>query len=247
MHFHVGSDHTMVDQQSLSTEEVNEPSISRRQFARGTVAGGLVLGGVGASSTSALASHLDISLGENVTFEEMNREDRGAVVDEDIVLQEGGSTTYLGSNRAVAVVEGESGVGNATFWADIGRKFIPRGDEPQEARLSTIGRVTGVLDGIDILDTTVQGKIGFRINDFTARSVERSTAFWVGREDLAQEERFDEQFRGELETTLEPDHSYIAWIRMVARLDSEVDVVDARSDWGANQGGAQVGDITIQF
>lgn len=237
----------MPRQKSPSEEESGGNIVSRRQFAHTAVGGGIVLGGIGALSTGALASHLDITLGENVTFQEMNREDRGEVVDENVVLQDGGSTTYLGSNRAVATVEGETGIGNATFWADIGRKFIPQGDSPQDARLTTVGRVAGVLDGVDVLDQTVQGRIGFRLNDYTARSVERSTAFWVGRDNPVEPEHFDEFFRGELETTLEPDHQYIAWLRMVARMDSDVDVADAKSDWGADQGGAQVGDITIHF
>lgn len=232
---------------SPSEEESGGNFVSRRQFARSAVIGSVALGGIGASSTGALASHLDITLGENVTFEEMNREKRGEQIDDDVVLQDGGSATYLGSNRAVATAEGETGVGNATFWAEIGRKFIPRGDEPQDARLTTVGQVTGVLDGADILDQTIEGRVGFSLHDFTARSNERSTAFWVGRDDLIEEERFDEMFRGEIETTLDPDHEYIAWVRMVARLNSDLDVADAKSDWGADQGGAQVKDITIHF
>lgn len=235
------------------TKESNETNNgsdthNRRGFLKGTgaTAGGVALATL--ASQSVAANHLTTPIGEDVTFTDMNRDRRGREVDDTLVIYRGGSRAEPDHDQAWARAEADEGIGTARYYAAVGRKFIPEGDDPQEAVVGLRGSINGYLEGA--LEGGAQVVVILSLVDFTEQTTERGRPrIRLERSGVLGNEHVDSPVRTSLETTLRPDHEYIAWANLHARVDLGLSDpgTTVQSDFGADHDGLEVDEINLTF
>lgn len=220
----------------------------RRRVLKGAgmIAGGAALAGIG--SQSVAANHLTIPMGEDITFTNMNRDRRGQKIDDTLDLFRGGSRSESDHDQAWATAEADAGEGTARFFGSVGRKFVPEGETAQEAVVSMQGNINGYLEGA--LEGSAQVVVILSLVDFTEGTAERARPrARLERSGVLGSEQVDTLVQNTLETTLRPDHTYIAWANLHARVDLGLADPDntVRSDFGGDHEGLEVDEIKITF
>lgn len=221
---------------------------NRRGFLKGTgaTAGGVALTAL--ASQSVAAGHLAITMGEDVTFTNMNRDRTGRKIDDTLLIYRGGSRAEPDHDQAWARAEADAGIGTARYFGSVGRKFIPEGDGPQEAVVGLRGSINGYLEGA--LEGGAQVVVILSLVDFTEQTTVRGRPrIRLERSGVLGNEHIDSPVRTSLETTLRPDHKYIAWANLHARVDLGLEDpgTTVRSDFGADHDGLEVDEINITF
>lgn len=236
------------DDSEANRQAADEQSPRRRRFLKGTgtAVGGAALASI--ASQSVAADHNSIAMGEDVTFTDMNRERTGREIDDTLLLYRGGSRAESDHNQAWANAEADAGVGTARYFGAVGRRFIPDGDESQEAVVSLRGSIDGYLEGALLGGATVV--VILNLVDYTERTnVLAPGRVRIERTGIAGSEHINTQVQTSLETTLQPDHRYTAWAELHARVDLGLEDpgVTVRSDFGGDHEGIEVDDIKITF
>lgn len=216
---------------------------NRRRFLRsaGLAAGGLAVGGLGATPAAAN----DVTLGENETFTQMNRESSGDNRN-GIVLRRGFSNANADRNLMEADVDALTGVGDARFWAETGRRFSVSGDGSQQANISFRGSYTARLRALAGAGAEIA--ITCRLNDLTEGDAVRSGITRVGGQEIGRR-TINIDYSGSLNESLTGGHNYVAWVRATARIDTLTENITVlpRADMATQDREATVRDIRVRF
>ncbi|XVH32251.1 hypothetical protein ACNS7O_03450 [Haloferacaceae archaeon DSL9] len=209
----------------------------------GAALGALTLGGLGA--TTAAADDETLALGEDVTYSEMNRSKAGEVIN-GLSIGTGSSTGNRTTKMGRADVSALTGLGNARYWAEVGRRFRTEGDQSQSAVVSANGDVAGSLRGF--VGSAAQGIIHLKVVNVSRGTSTQDVIYRAGGQAIGTR-TVDDEYSGSITAQLEPNENYIVWLRMTARidlLDESVSVLP-RSNFFTDGQGMFVDEISVRF